>query len=276
MRYLRICVIGIFIASICFFSWANVRYRSGLNADMPTITSDTDLLKVSVKDGPEALLQGLTAQDETDGDLTSRIMVASISHFVEENTVNVKYVVFDTHNNAASFTRKVQYTDYESPRFTLSEPAAFVRGRNFDLLSRVQVNDCIDGDISDRIRVVSNMVNTYAAGVYPVLLEVTNSCGDMSQITLWVSVLDRENSVSIALDEYIVYVEQGGSFDPYSHIRSVTDGNNVSLPKANVQVKGSLDMNTPDTYRLEFVYSDQKGSGQAAMTVVVRSREGAS
>ena len=276
MRYLRLGVIGLFVVSLAFFAWANYRYKRGTNSDIPTISSNTDLLEISVKDGPEALLQGLTAKDKTDGDLTDEIIVASVSHFLEENTVNVKYVVFDSHNNAASLTRKVRYTDYQAPRFSLSEPAVFMRGGNFDLLSRIQVIDCIDGDISDNIRVVTNMVSIYAAGVYPVTLEVTNSCGDMSQLTLPVTVLDKENTAAIQLDQYIVYLEQGKSFDPYAHIRLVTDANNLSLPKENVQVKGSVDLNTPGTYRLEFAYSDQHVAGQTAMTVVVESREGAS
>lgn len=276
MRYLRMAVIGIFALSISIYLWANVRYYSSINTDVPTITSDTELLTISVNDGDEALLQGLTARDETDGDLTDRIMIASVSHFVEKNTVNVKYVVFDNHNNAASLTRKVCYTDYQSPRFSLETPAVFLRGGNFDLLSRLKVEDCIDGDISQRIRVLSNSVSMYTAGVYPVALEVTNSCGDVSQLTLWVTVLEKENSAAIHLDQYVVYVEQDAAFEPYSHITGVTDADNLSLPKENVQVKGSLDLNTPGTYRLEYAYSDSNASGQTAMTVVVESREEAS
>lgn len=273
MRLLRVIVIGLFIISLGFCVLVNLRHYSGINTDMPVITSNTDLLTISVNDGPEALLQGLQARDKTDGDLTDQIVVASISHFIEANTVHVKYVVFDKHNNAASLTRKVCYSDYRSPRFSLVEPAVFVQGRNFDLLSRLQVIDCIDGDISARIRVVSNMVNIYAAGVYPVTVEVTNSCGDMAQLTLWVTVLSKENSAAVQLDSYITYVDQGAAFDPYSHIQAVTDANSMALPKANVQVKGSLDVNTPGTYRLEYVYADQNVSGQTTMLVVVQGQE---
>lgn len=275
MRYLRMAVIGLFIVSLGFFAWANVRYYSELDDDVPTITRDTDLLEISVNDGPEALLQGIHAWDETDGDLTDQIIVASVSHFVEGSTVSVKYVVFDSHNNAASFNGKVRYTDYRSPQFSLSEPAVLKRGANFDLLSHIKVNDCLDGDISSRVRVLTNLVNVYTAGVYPVVLEVTNSCGDVSQLTLLVTILEKGNSAIIDLDEYIVYVEQGGTFDPYSHIRAVTGENNLSLPKEDVQVNGTLDLNTPGMYRLEYSYSDQSVSGQTAMTVVVEGREGA-
>ena len=275
MRYLRMGAIAIFVLSLALYGWVNLQDMRNKNSDIPTLTSETEQLDISVQDGSEALLQGLTAQDETDGDLTDQIVVASVSHFMEKNTVNVKYVVFDAHNNFASLTRKVCYTDYRSPRFVMDTPAVFVRGGNYDLLSRVKVDDCIDGDISSQIRVLSNMVNLYSAGVYPVLLEVTNSCGDKAQLTLWVTVLEKENSAAVALDQYIVYVEQGSTFDPYSHIQSVTDGNNLSLPVENVEIKGSLDLNTPGTYRLEYLYDDQNVSGQTALTVVVESREGA-
>ena len=275
MRYLRVVAILLFVISLAISAWANVRYYSDRNTDMPTISSDTELLQISVKDDSSALLQGLTAQDATDGDLTDEIMVTSISHFVEPGVVNVKYVVFDRHHNAATLTRKVQYTDYQSPQFSLTVPPVLVRGSNFDLLKQVKVIDCIDGDISSKIRVITNMVNMYTAGVYPVTLEVTNSCGDLSQLTLWVTVLEKENTATVALSRYIVYVKQGASFNPYSYISTVTDANHVSQPKENVQVKGSLDVNTPGVYRLEYSYSDEFGAGQTAMTVMVESREGA-
>lgn len=275
MRYLRLAVICLFVCSLGFFIWANLHHYSSVNMDKPSITSDTELLEVSVSDDPAALLEGLSAQDATDGDLTDQIMVASISHFIEPNVVNVKYVVFDAHHNAATLTRRVCYTDYESPRFSLESPAVFMRGSNFDLLNRIKVEDCIDGDISEQIRVITNMVNIYSAGVYPVSLEVTNSCGDISQLTLWVTVLDQENTASIALRQYIVYAQKGAAFDPYSYITSVTDSTGMNLPKENVLVKGSVDMNTPGTYRLEYSYTDALVTAQTALTVVVEGEEGA-
>ena len=273
MRYLRFFVVLLFVASLVFFGWANLRYRSSINTDRPTITCEDPLLKASVKDGKQGLLQGLSAYDATDGDLTDNIMIASISHFLKPGLVSVKYVVFDNHHNSASLTREVQYTDYESPRFSLTSPAVYSRGSSFDILKRLRVEDCLDGDISDRIRVITNNVNSYSAGEYPVVLEVTNSCGDLTQLTLWVTVLDRENSASIALKEYIVYLDQGESFDPYSLVTSVTDQAGTYLPKDQVQVQGSVDTGTPGSYRLSYSYTDDRVSGQTAITVVVAGKE---
>ena len=273
MRHLRIFAVLLFIASLVFCIWVNLRYYSNTNADLPVITGGEEVLEVSVKAGRQALLQGLTAHDNTDGDLTDQIIISSVSHFLEPGVVSVKYVVFDNNHNAASLTRKVRFTDYESPRFSLASPAVYAKGSSFDLLSRIRVEDCIDGDISNRIRVITNMVNSFSAGVYPVTLEVTNSCGDLVQMTLWVTVLDRENTAAIALKEHIVYLEQGASFDPHGLITSVTDQAGAYLSKEQVDIKGSIDTNTPGSYRLTYSYADDRVWGQTAITVVVTGKE---
>ena len=111
MRYLRIITVLLFVFSLLFAGWANHQYYSQLNTDYPSITNDVEELQISTQDPPEAMLAGLTATDATDGDLTDRIMVASVSHFLEPGVVRVKYVVLDSHNNSATLTRRVRYTD---------------------------------------------------------------------------------------------------------------------------------------------------------------------
>ena len=121
------------VASLLFAVLSNIYYYSKRNSDRPVITSDTALLKISTADGGEGLLQGLKAYDATDGDITEKIMVASVSHFIAENTANVKYVVFDAHNNSATLTRKVEYTDYKAPVFKLLKSPVYTKGDRFDL-----------------------------------------------------------------------------------------------------------------------------------------------
>ena len=89
MRYLRIVTAIVFVFSLLFALWANNYYYRNLNMDYPEITSSVELLQISVNDAPEAIYQGLSASDDTDGDLTGEIMVASVSHFLEPGTVRV-------------------------------------------------------------------------------------------------------------------------------------------------------------------------------------------
>lgn len=274
MRYLRIAAVVVLVCSIAFAMWANNKYYGSLNTDYPEITNSEELLEISVNDPPEAMLRGLSASDATDGDLTSEIMVASVSHFLEQGTVNVKYVVFDSHNNSATLTRKVRYTDYTSPVFSLEKAPVYTIGRSFDLLDYIRVDDCIDGDISNNIRVISNMVNNYMVGNYPVVLEVSNSCGDTEQITIWVSYENKEPTAIVKLHRYVVYVEQGGEFDPKQWLANVTDKNANILDAEKVEIQGNLDLSKSGYYQLVYSYADGSLTGYAPLTVVVTERQG--
>lgn len=273
MRYLRICTVIIFVASLLFSSWVNYQYYSAQNTDYPVLTNSIDAPEISVQELPDALFQGLTATDETDGDLTEKIMVASMSHFLEPGTVNVKYVVFDSHNNAASLSRRVHFTDYQSPRFSLDKTPIYRVGSSFDLLDHLTVTDCIEGDISDRIRVISNMVHNYSEGIYPVLLEVSNSFGDTAQLSVLVHYTSKESNVSIKLHQYVVYLQQGDSFDPHQWIASVTDQNLSTLDPGKIEIQGNLDVETPGTYQLVYSYANGGLTGKTAITVIVTERQ---
>lgn len=275
MRKLRIFALIVLIGSLAFSLWANNRYYSNKNMDMPTITDSLGALDISVQGYPDAMFQGLTAKDKTDGDLTDQIMVASMSHFLEPGTVSVKYVVFDQHNNSATLTRKVHFTDYVAPQFSLDKAPVYMTGSAFDLLDHIQVTDCIDGDISDHIRVISNTVYSNSVGTYPIVLETYNSSGDTSRITLWVTYQTKESGAVVNLSQYIVYVEQGDTtFNPQEMVASVTDRTGVALDAENIEIQGYLDHNTPGSYQLVYSYDDGKLNGESPLTVVVTERQG--
>lgn len=274
MRYLRIAAVVLLIFSLGFSFWANREYNSGLNTDYPQIFNTEETLHISVDDPEDALFRGLSATDATDGDLTDQIMVASVSHFLEPGTVSVKYVVFDSHSNSATLTRMVHYSDYTAPEFSLDKAPVYTLGSSFDLLKYIRVTDCIDGEIGDQIRVISNLVNNYTAGSYPVVLEVSNSCGDTSQVTIWVTYLNKASTAIVKLHQYIVYIDQGDTFDPQQWIASVTDRDSVALDTANIEIQGNLDVNTPGCYQLVYSYDDGKLSGQCPLTIVVTERQG--
>ena len=273
MRYLRIFAVVIFVVSLLFAFWANVRYNNNTNRDFPVLHNQYPELTLSVDDPPEAIMKGLTAEDATDGDITDRIMVASTSHFLEDNTISVKYVVFDSHNNSATTTRRVTYTDYQSPRFSLTKSPVYTRGEPFDLLDYITATDDLDGDITDRIRVVTNAVSNYNTGMYPFIIEVSNSCGDTQQLTIWVSYKDKSNNVKINLHEHILYLEQGDDFEPKDWIASVFDDQNQPLDMDKIRIMGNLDPQTPGCYQMLYTYEDGKLEGESDMIVVVLEQE---
>lgn len=273
MRFLKIFSVVFLVLSIIFAGVANLYYYRNKNNDFPIIKTSISELSISVKDDHKALFKGLSASDATDGSLTDKIMIASISHFIEKGTVNVKYVVFDSDNNSATLTRKVKYTDYTSPQFQLLKAPVYVKGENFDLLDYVKVKDCIDGDISKSVRIIENNVSNYSSGIYPITLEVSNSCGDTARIDLKVTYLDNRSTANIKLYKYIVYIKQNESFDPLDRIESITADENISLNENNIDVEGNLDTKTPGDYHLTYKYSDNKYQGQTSITVVVTQED---
>lgn len=270
MRILRLTAILLAVASVIFCGWATYTYNQKQNHDIPVLLSETDTLEISVKDGDKGLLRGLTATDATDGDLTDRIMVASTSHFIEPGVVNVTYVVFDNHNNSATLTRKVKYTDYTSPRFVLEKSPVYIKGQTFDLLNHIQVEDHLDGDIADHIRVLSSAVSNYMTGTFPIVLQVSNSCGDTVQVKLMVTYVEKaDTTVDIQLKNYILYLDKGDTFDPEAQLAHAIAPGNEPIPFDRIEVGGTLDVNTAGTYHLTYSYADGGNKGQTNLTVVV-------
>lgn len=270
MRILRVFAVVAFVACLAWNLWANAQYNKDQNSEGPKLKCESDYLEVSIADGEAALMQGITAADAQDGDLTDQVLVASSSYFLEPGVFDVNYVVFDSHRNSATLTRRVCYTDYTSPEFQLSMPLVFQVGQNIRYLNYVTATDVLDGDITDKIKVKASSVSNYTAGTYPVLLEVTNSHGDTTEIELNIVVLEsRAVGPKITLKSYTHYMTAGEEFDPYPFIQGVTDGFGNPMDRSAVSVLGMVDTQTPGCYQLIFSATDAAGEGRSYLTVVV-------
>ncbi len=274
MRYLRIGAFCFFALSLIIYLYADLRQQTINAGSPPEISCPDGIIEVKTSDGPEALLAPLTAYDPDDGNLTDKIMVASTSFFLEPGIIKAKYVVFDSDNNSDTVTSMVRFIDYSSPKFELLRPLVFQLGDNIRYLNYVTARDALDGDISDRIKVKSSSVSNYTEGSYPVLLEVTNSYGDTVSVELNVVVSDtREENTEISLDRYLVYIDQGSSFDPHKLISSVKKSGGQELDKKHVSILGSLDTEKPGFYHLVYSYDRSDCHGKTYLTVVVREKE---
>ncbi len=270
MRYLRAAAVLIFAFALVLNLWATVQYSVQNNTDAPVIESAVETLNLSVSDGADALMQGLTATDKQDGDLTEHILISSSSYFIQPGVFDVDYVVFDSHQNSGVYTRRVSYSDYTPPRFAVSQPLVYTRGENIRYLNYVTATDALDGDLTEQIKVKASNVSNYTAGSYPVLLEVANSHGDRQEVELLVVVQEaKAHGPKITLTEYLSYVPKGGSFDPYKIVQSVSNTQGELVNTGKVVVLGSVDTGTPGYYQLIFSYDDGSYEGRTYMTVVV-------
>ena len=230
----------------------------------PQIDIDSDIINISVTDGNAALLDGVTAQDNRDGDVTGLLLVEKVSDLDENHTATVTYAAFDHSGNVAKATRTVCYVDYAPPVFSLNKPLVFNIGSTADLVSRVQVTDVLDGNISRNLKatIVSDS-NLSTAGVHEVSFRVTNSMGDTVRITLPVDVLPTGTYTgSIKLKENLIYLPTGEAFNPNDYFAAMTLGVAEYTLTDGVQLSftGNVDTTTPGIYSIAYtaVYNNSK------------------
>lgn len=269
MRLLKFGLIAALAVVTLLFGYAKFRNISqGVDQGPEISCGDTGVMEISVRDGAEVLLSGMTAYDAQDGDLTGQILVASVSQLVTEDTATVTYLVFDSHDNMARFQRTVRYTDYRSPRIQVDAPLIFTDENTVGLIGCLSAEDVLDGDITDRIR-LSGLWATEYANVYSVSAMVSNSMGDVVQLELPVIVQEElVNRPKILLSRQIVYLDQGSGFDPMDYVKKIVVGNGV-YPKDQLIMEHQVDTLTPGTYWVRYLYVCDSIQGMAILTVVV-------
>ena len=246
----------------------------------PTISISTETVQVSVSDPQSALLQGITARDDREGDVTDSLLVESISMRDGDGTIEVTFAAFDQSGNVARGTRTARYTDYESPRFNLKQPLLFPYGSNFDILAAISANDPLDGNIQHRIRAMGlDDSSVSAPGTHQIEFRVTNSMGDTVRLTLPVEVYTADAyELNLELTDYLIYLKAGSTFDAAGYLSQVSRGvNKVSLEEGvpeeyAVQVTGKVDTQVPGIYPVNYTitYSQPTASGTQYQTGLSR------
>lgn len=291
-RFSRLLLI-LTLAAFALFIFKN---RSGVDTRGPVIHTDGAMMEVSVKDGEEILLEGVSARDSSDGDVTDSVEVENISTFYGDKKRLVTYVAFDSDLHVARATRELQYTDYESPRFNLTEPLQYLPGK---VNLKVSAEDCLDGDITSAIKlVVEDPITTDQPGKYKATFQVANSAGDVSSLPVVIEILDitDQSGISIQLSKYLDYVNAGSHFDPYSYIEFVKINNRdyrvvqgegnfnhtnvgrdeeIVIGTDMITVSGDVDTTKAGTYPIEYSITIDKGhtdvvTSHTVLYVVVR------
>lgn len=273
MKLVKYIVVIWFCLSLGIFCVAEANEIINKDSTLPTITSDRDVLEISCDYTQEQLLEGLSANDEKDGDLTDKILVGSMSRFIDKGFCNITYVVFDSSNQSANLTRRVHFTDYHSPRFFVSEPLVYAeRESNYQkTLSKITASDMLDGDLTESIIQGTSDVNYTVAGNYHITLEVDNSFGDTTIMEIPIHIIKSENqSIDIELTEGIVYINVGETIDPYQWLKSVKTVSGKKLNTRSVTATSEVDINTPGIYEIHYTAASSGYTGETWLTVVVQ------
>lgn len=237
----------------------------------PEIKFAQNTISVSVDASEEELLQGVTATDPEDGDVTQSLVVEGLSNIAKGSSVKVTYAAFDSQNHVTKAQRTVNFTDYTGPRFKLSAPLVFPRANDINLLSIVSAEDPFDGDISGRVKysIVTNGVSLSEEGEYEIKLMVSNRIGDTETLILPVEITSKNaNSANIELSDYIVYINVNDEFNSRDYVVGYTVDGEEHEGAGGLSVKSDVDTDEAGVYTVDYTYTGRPESRTRLIVVV--------
>ena len=262
----RITLILFLIVLVIFGGIYYTEWRSS-DDSAPVISFDQEEIHVGLTDDEGALLRGVTAYDEKDGDLTHKLYVESVSRFVSPGVSTVTYAVCDSNNRVTTRNRIVVYDGYESPKFALSQSMMYRTGATIRVRDRMTAIDCLEGDLSQKIVLGTTDMNTSREGIYTITAKVQNSKSDVVELELPVVIENGEYSApEIQLTEYLIYADVGEKVDPMQYVKAVTEGMDPALIKTELPEN----MDHPGCYLIHYYLTDEYDrTGHQVLIVVV-------
>ncbi len=288
MKLLRIAGLSMFLLSAIAFAGYRGYEISRNDEAGPLIEFDSDEVTAGVKVTEEELLKNVTAYDEKDGDVTASLLIESISDFISSGQRIITYAAFDSNNNITKRERKLIYTDYKSPRFSLKRPLRFTVGDTANILEYMEVWDCIDGDLSENIKYEEPDYNFGTTeDTYQITFQVTNSAGDTAYLPAEIEFYYMEKSApEILLSKYLIYLKVGEAFHPEAYIEGVSINqkkygimeNSIlqsgrpdnTIPRKDISISSNVNIRKPGVYQAEYSMTAQNGNrGRTKLLVVV-------
>lgn len=270
LKWLQKITLLLFAVTLVAFVAFSIIDKVTTDNSLPVICMEAEELSISVKDKKDALLDGVTATDEKDGDITDKVLVESVSKFIEPGVFNVTYAVADSDNHVSKAVRKVRYTDYTPPEFYMKRALVYSVDEDVDIRSAVGARDCIDGDISDKVTVLATDFVQNTSGVFTVSLQVANSMGHMIYLDVTVHVEGNKTMApEIQLKNSLIYIKKGEKPVFEDYIKEVTV-NGVLLENYGLLVSTNFDSEQEGTYNVHYYITTDDGyEGHSILTVVV-------
>lgn len=250
----------------------------------PVITFPEEILDVSLHPDTAELLTGVQAFDEKDGNLTDDVIVESISNFIEPGICNVTYAVVDSSHHVTTAARKIRYTEYVPPRFTLKDDLLFSLTEAINLTGRLGANDVIDGDISSRVKISTNdNITAGRVGVYQISLQTSNSKGNVIYLNLPLYIEEQNPyAPDIYLKNYIIYTKVNEKVELQENLLRAVSVKNISDDEeplvvdltGRVRYETTLDITRPGVYQADYYVKDDEGrQGHAILMIVVEEEQ---
>lgn len=189
-----------------------------------------------------SLLEGVTATDDRDGDVTSSLVIENIFPNDDHTSASVIYAAKDSHNNVTKVTRRVNYKASAGDASAPEEDS--------------------EADSSDAGE---------AAAEEPQQND-TEGVKNETDAQMEIDALPAD-APKLYLNTYEVTVEAGTELDQFSYIKEITDdADSQETLFGEIQINGEVDTATAGDYTLTYHVTDSDGnqSNAAVLTVHVQ------
>ena len=242
----------------------------------PVIHATDKTIEVGDEFDPRA---DVTAEDEEDGDITKNIEILKNDVNINEPGIyDVTYKVTDT--QGASYTTTIKVTvnpkaaDLNACPVIQATDKTLTVGDEFDPLADVTAEDEEDGDITDKIEILENEVDTTKPGKYKVTYKVTDSGGASHVKTIKVTVNPKMEPINAApiIEAEDKTLTVGDAFDPMADV-TATDAEDGNLTDKIEILNNEVDTTKPGKYEVTYKVTDSKGASYTkTITVTVNPK----
>ena len=139
----------------------------------------------------------------------------------------------------------------------------------FDVLKDVTANDNEDGDLTNKITVIENTVNTKVAGTYKVTYKVVDSSKGETSKTIRVTVIEN-NAPVINAENRTLYV--GDTFNELDNV-TASDKEDGDLTHKIIVQENTININEQGTYKVIYQVTDsRKKTTTKEIKVIVKEK----
>ena len=196
-------------------------------------------------------LDGVTASDKENGNLTNRITYESDVKPDQEGTYHVTYTVVDNSNFHASKTITVKVISAELPVITANDQEV-KQFSDFDYMEGVSAKAYNGTDLTDEVT-YEKTVNTDVADTYEVTYKVKDAKGKEASKTIKVTVIPNEKPVINASDKEIYL---NSDFDP---LEGVTAYDAEDGKITDIEYEGEVKTDEVGDYKITYTVTDNNG-----------------
>ena len=234
----------------------------------PSIAVDSELYITQGDEYDNTMLKA-TAYDKEDGDLTDKIVY--FGDTVNTNvagTYKVKLSVTDANNNTVEKTVKVIVSRNSVPTIKTSlagNTLTITKGGRYDeSMLKLTAYDKEDGDLTSKIQISGDKVDTTRLGTYNVVATVTDSKGIPERLTITVNVVENMEP-QITIGNKTMVIEQGDAINRQSilealKVKAINPEDNSDITnKVDIYGLGSVNVNTPGDYTIKLSVEDEIG-----------------